>query len=340
MHVSVAKTSIVAAAVIALLTSCGGGSPTPATPLAFQPNQIRNVKHQTTCRCLYVTNSGDNSISVYRVGSSGNAAPSQYIYGSSTDLSSPIGVAVDSSGNIYVANYGDNSVSVYAAGATGNVMPTAIINGSNTQLYEPAGVAIDPVNGDIYVDNYAGGTSGAGSVTFYAPGSDGNVAPLGTIAGSNTGIYGNTGLTLDSSGNIYVPINTNNINVYAAGSTGNVAPTQTIGGSFTNLDEPTQVALDSSLNIYAANYAAPSVTAYPAGANGNVPPSVDLSGTKTKLRGSIGVALDSHGNVYVSNYLNNTITIYSASSNGDVKPSGILKGKKTKLDEPFGIAIR
>lgn len=300
MHFSAAKTLIAATAAIPLLTSCAGGSSTPATPLASQPNQVHNVRRQAGCRCLYVANSGGNSVTVYPVNSSGNVAPSQYIYGSNTDLFSPIGVAVDSRGDIYVANYGGDSVSVYAVGATGNVTPTAVIDGPNTQLDEPAGVAIDPVNGDIYVDNYAGGASGGGSVTFYAPGSDGNVAPLGTISGSNTGLYENSGLTLDYNGNIYVPITSNNINVYAAGSVGNVAPTQTIGGSFTKLEEPTQVALDSSLNVYAANYAGTSVTAYPSGVSGNVPPTLDISGKKTKLSGSIGVALDSHGRIYAS----------------------------------------
>ena len=35
------------------------------------------------------------------------------------------------------------------------------------------GIALNPVNGDIYIVNYDGG-----SVTFYAGGSNGNVRPL------------------------------------------------------------------------------------------------------------------------------------------------------------------
>jgi len=332
---------IAAATAISVLASCSGGPSAPATSLASQQNQGRIVKHQTACPCVYVANYDGNSINVFPVGTSGNVAPSQYIYGSNTELNDPTGVAVDSNDNVYVANYAGNSISIYAAGATGNATPTAVISGSNTGLEEPAGVAIDPLNGDIYVENYQGGPSGGGTVNFYAPGSNGNVAPLGSIAGSNTELDTSVGLALDSSGNIYVPNIDNLVTVYAAGSSGNVAPATTISGSNTQLDDPYQVALDSSSNIYVANEvaAASSVTAYPAGANGNVRPKYDITGKKTKLEYTSGVALDANNNVYASDEGNSTITFYPAGSTGNVKPTGTIKGAKTKLDHPWGIAI-
>lgn len=342
MHISDAKHLIAAATACSLLAACTGETSTPVATIASQQNQARQVKRQTTCPCLYVSNFAGNSVAVFPVGSTGSVAPSQYIYGSNTDLDNPSGIAVDSNGDIYVANYGNSSVSIYAADARGNATPKAVINGADTGLEHPSGVAIDRINGDIYVENYAGSSSG-GSVTFYAPGSDGNVAPLGTIAGSNTQLDTSFGLTLDSSGNIYVPNADDLITIYSAGSNGNVAPRQTIGGSDTKLVEPFQVALDSSSNVYVANEDASSssLTAYPAGANGNVPPSKGyIVGMRTELDSATGIALDASNNIYASNYSSNTITIYPAGSTGNLRPSGKLKGRRTKLDEPVGIAIR
>jgi hypothetical protein len=342
MRIPDIKYSIAAATACSLLAACAGGSSTPAAALGSQPNQARRVKSEVTCHCLYVTNFGGNSVAVYPVNSSGNAAPSQYIVGPNTDLDNPAAVAVDSSGNIYVANYGNDSVSVYAAGATGSVTPSAVINGAYTGLNHPSGVAIDPINGDIYVENYAGGGTTGGSVTFYPPGADGNVAPLGTIAGSSTQLDTSFGLTLDANGNIYVPNADDLITVYPAGSTGNVPPSTAISGSDTKLIEPFAVGLDSSSNLYVANEdsTSSSVTAYPAGANGNVPPSQGyIVGKKTKLDSATGLALASNDKIYVSNYSSNTITVYPAGSTGDVKPSVKLKGKRTMLNEPVGLTI-
>ena len=286
-----------------------------------------------------MANGNGDSVLVYPVGTTGNKAPSQYIGGSNTELSDPDDVALDSSGNIYVTNYSASSVTIYAAGSMGNVTPTAVIAGSSTGVDHPLGVAIDALNGDIYVGNLDAGPSGNGTITFYAPGSNGNVEPLGTITGSNTGLGISGALALDPSGNIYAP-NERSITVYAAGSVGNVAPNQTISGKSTKLEGPGQVAFDSSLNIYASNFADNyGIYAYAAGANGNVAPILAIAGKKTKIDNQVsGVALDADNNIYAS-IINDTIAIYPAGSNGNVKPSGTINGKKTELDGPRGITI-
>ena len=75
------------------------------------------------------------------------------ISGSNTGLSSPFGVALDSSGDIYVADDGPSyngpgSVFVYPAlgSSTGvlNETPSATISGSHTGLYLPQYIAIQP----------------------------------------------------------------------------------------------------------------------------------------------------------------------------------------------------
>ncbi|MGA9275305.1 MAG: hypothetical protein WBV67_17640 [Candidatus Cybelea sp.] len=171
-------------AIAVLLTGCVGA------PLSSQHStpEVRRLA-SSECPCLYVANAiyrhhtDSPRITVYAPGGSGDVAPLQEIKGSKTGLDYPMAVALDGNGNIYVANYDGNSVAVYAAGATGNVAPTATISGSNTGLYVPQGVAINPVNGDIYVSNEPRTSSYNGTITIYAPGSNGNVSPLGVIQG-------------------------------------------------------------------------------------------------------------------------------------------------------------
>ena len=338
-----------AATTIALLSSCANGSSAGTTPLTFQQNQSRAGKHATSCPCLYVTNQlfTPQSVTVYAAGAMGNAKPIQTIAGSNTGLNNPYDVAVDADGDIYVVN-GNNSVTVYAGGATGNVAPMQTISGSNTGLNLPLGIALDPVNGDIYVANAGEGASTPQSVTIYAPGATGNVAPIGTIEGANTGLSEPAGLVLDASGNIYVP-NLNNgqgasVTVYAAGATGNVVPMRTISGSRTKLNEPIQLALDGNGNINVVNhFIRGSVTVYAAGAHGNVRPIRTIKGAATKLNQASGIALDSDGNTYVASngrIGDSSVTVYAAGANGNTAPINIIKGRKTGLTGGWGIAIR
>ncbi|MBV8067919.1 MAG: hypothetical protein JO113_08070 [Candidatus Eremiobacteraeota bacterium] len=61
---------------------------------------------------LYVTNDGNNTVTVYPKGSS---SPSLTI---STGVDGPYGVTVDSKGNVFVSNLDNNTVTAYAAGQT------------------------------------------------------------------------------------------------------------------------------------------------------------------------------------------------------------------------------
>ncbi|HUY25889.1 MAG TPA: kelch repeat-containing protein [Candidatus Binataceae bacterium] len=140
---------------------------------------------------LYVLNSGSSgqpSITAYPAGSTGDAAPSLIITGSSTGLSgNEWGIAVDGGGDIFVPSEGPQGntpgILMFAAGDTGNVAPVATISGGSTAL-SPLGLALD-AQGNIFASNR--GLSGAvGSVTVYPPGSRGDVSPLAAISGSNT----------------------------------------------------------------------------------------------------------------------------------------------------------
>ena len=325
----------------ALFAGCAGSQSPIASPGVMPQSGFLNKHRATSCPCLYVANSND-SITVYASGATGNAKPIEDIRGSQTGLSHPHDVAVDESGNIYVVNIAPTSITVYAPGATGKAKPIETISGSSTGLASPTGIAIDPDNGDIYVSNIAGGRSGKGSVTIYAPGSNGNVSPLGVIQGWKTRLDHPNCLAVDASGNIAVTNAYGYVTIYAAGKTGNIAPMRTLAGVLTKLKDPTQVTVDSSLNTYVANARNNRLTVYGAGAHGNVAPIQDIHGRQTNLRVPIGTAVDAAGNIYAASGIGaqSSITIYAAGSNGNVHPIDTIEGSHTDLGYPQGITIR
>jgi len=204
---------------------------------------------------LVTGNNGEPDVTIYPLGSNGDATPSAIIEGEGTGLNAARGIAVDSNGNIYVANDGSSdggtdSITVYPPGSNGDAAPIAVIEGDNTGLINPTGVAVDS-SGNIYVANcgeLCGGGNINPSVTVYPPGSNGNAIPSATISGSNTGLDYSLGIAVDSTRNIYVANFGNGVTVYPAGSDGNVRPSLTVGGG-------RAVAVDdSSGDIYVADY--------------------------------------------------------------------------------------
>jgi hypothetical protein len=103
-------------------------------------------------------------------------------------------------------------------------------NADQTGLTNVSGLALDSRN-NIYVANDGSIGVGFDSVTIYAAGSNGNVAPTATISGPLTQLKQPSGVAVDSIGNIYVANDVSadgkhldSITVYPPGSNGNVAP--------------------------------------------------------------------------------------------------------------------
>ena len=148
-------------------------------------------------------------------GFSGDGGPA-----TSARLSQPVGVAVDSSGNIYIADGNNNRVRMVAA-STGFISTVAGSGGSgyqnaaysgdgglatNARFYYPSGVAVDQV-GDIYI------ADDGNNVIREVISSTGIVK---TVAGNGTSGYtGDNGVatsaelnaesvSLDAAGNVYI----------------------------------------------------------------------------------------------------------------------------------------
>jgi 6-phosphogluconolactonase (cycloisomerase 2 family) len=220
----------------ASVATYAAGANGDATPIATITGTNTRLVHPTDVKLdptgkVYVSNAGTGSIppsiTIYAAGANGNATPIDTITGTYTGLNGPWALALDAAGNIYVANDFNSTVTVYAAGANGNAAPIATISGPYTGLNGPEGVALDAA-GNIYVSN--DNAPYPVSITTYAAGANGNVAPSATIIGGNTGLSGPSYVALDSAGKIYVG-DSDKILVFAAGASGNVAPTATITGS-------------------------------------------------------------------------------------------------------------
>ncbi|MBI3759555.1 MAG: SBBP repeat-containing protein, partial [Deltaproteobacteria bacterium] len=241
---------------------------------------------------LAVINLND-TITLYPEGSTGDAPPSATINIASDANYYPGGIAIGSRGEIYLANEERRrcdrqfcgNVSVYRNGANGDITPSAVIAGPKTKLATPSAVALGPL-GNIYVANrgperctsHCGCLpNGRGSVTVYAPDSNGNASPLSTIGGPSTRIGHPYGITLDSSGNIYVLNEPIFKYLYACFNTG-------LGST----NEPADSLADVNAII---NDGAPILLVFAAGSHGNTPPIAAIGGPLTGLYGPSAIAI-------------------------------------------------
>lgn len=135
------------------------------------------------------TLSGPNRAAVqeYATSASGDVAPVRAIAGAATDLQFPLGIFVDSSGNVTVDDedyLGENTSALVTFGpaAHGNVKPLRLLAGAKTGLDQSAGLALSAA-GDIWVAN-----QGTDAIERFAPRARGDVGPTRRLAGSLSGI--------------------------------------------------------------------------------------------------------------------------------------------------------
>jgi hypothetical protein len=207
-----------------------------------KPSQTNAVAFDSTGH-LYVSAflpEGGHAVEVFGRGANGCVKPMRTI-------SDAGGLAIDSNDLLYVANAETATIDIFPAGSS---TMQAQIGGSNTGLGAPGTdplptntVAVD-ASRNVYVFDAKTAT-----ISEFAAGATGNVAPIRTIAGSNTGLDGANGFSFGlavskRSGEIFVSNSgTNAILGFAATASGNVTPIQTIAGSATGLADPLGLVL-------------------------------------------------------------------------------------------------
>ncbi len=207
---------------------------------------------------IYIADSGHNRIVVLNPDGSAKAVYSSANFNFITDVN------LDSSGNIYVASYDNNRIVVLNPDGTGKAVYTggniSSLPGTPTAGFSgPDSVAIDSSN-NIYVVDQSHGRivvlNPNGTAKAVYTGSD-----ISSLPGTPTaGFSGPLGLTVDSSGNIYIG-DQNNARVVVLNPDGTAkavydgSDISSLPGSPTNnFHFPVDISLDSSGNIYVVDF--------------------------------------------------------------------------------------
>ena len=221
-------------------------------------------------------------------------------------LSNPMGVYVDASGNIYVADFSNHRIQKWAPGATsGTTVAGGRGNGNATnQLSSPNDVFVN-ASGNVYVadtKNYR--------IQKWAPGATSGT----TVAGGGIFLTMSEPLHvfLDALGNIYASFNLNqSIEKWVPGATigTTVAGRNGSGSAANQFYDPSGLFVDATGNIYISDLGnhriqkwAPGATSGTTVAGGN-----GSGSAANQLYYARGVFVDVSGNIYVSDTQNHRI---------------------------------
>ena len=197
-----------------------------------------------------------------------------------TSVGEPVGLALDSSGDLVATDAVNNAVDFFSPGANGAATPLKSIAGGNTQLNAPYQAGFDGA-GNLYVLNHS-----ANSVTVYSASSIAgsgtmNVAPIATITSSASAIDDANALVIDSTGKIYVGNGGNTTISVFTNANGPQTPLATLtGGSGGNLKFgcvcQSSLTVDGTNNLYIGGEADPDVLVMSSVTSSSATPAVTM----------------------------------------------------------------
>jgi uncharacterized protein (TIGR03437 family) len=254
-------------------------------------------------------------------------------------LKYPVGVAVDSAGNLYIADTYNNLVRKVSNGVITTVagIGTQGFSGDNgpatsAELDNPWGVAVDSA-GNLYIADFNNSrirkvsngviTTVAGIGEYYSFSGDNGPA-------TSAGLYSPEGIAVDSAGDLYIADSGNNrVRKVSNGVITTVAGngTQGFGGddgpaTSAQLGGPAGVAVDFAGNLYIADSGNQCIRKV---SNGVITTVAGIGGyyygfsgdngpaTSAQLYNPEGISVDSAGNLYIADSYNNRIRILTPS---------------------------
>ncbi len=238
---------------------------------------------------------------------------------------------------ITVVNAQGTALTSFFSYDQGNSAPFSVITGNQTNLSGAIAVGVDGQR-NLYVATQL-------AILVFADASNGNVAPMRTIAGTNalasTDVF--AGITVAPDGTIYAASEASSgttrnpkIDVFAPNANGNVAPTRTIGGASSTLTAVLSMTLSSTqIAIADANQNA---VFFDAQASGDVAPQRSL---KTGAGLAVEIALGATSDVWIAdwNFSASSAVHWAASAAGTDAPIGTIAGASTKITAIGGIAV-
>jgi sugar lactone lactonase YvrE len=327
---------------------------------------------------LYITDSNNNTLrrinaagDVETIGGAAGLYGATDGTGSSVRFYNPKSIAADNFGNIYIADTENSTIrKVNSAGVTSTLAGVAQLTGitdgtgSAARFYYPKGIAVDST-GNIYVADTSANTirkvTPAGVVT--------TLAGTAYISGISDGIGPNArfcqpeGITVESSGNIFVTDTCSNI-IRKITSSGVVSTIAGLGwtfgatdgqGSSARFNMPKGIVVDSAGNLLVADFnnqvirkiTPAGIVSTLAGVAG-VPGFTDGTGAAARFNNPTGITSDNSGNFYVTDTGNHLVR--KISSSGLVKtvignlthygPNlGSVTSPHTLLSNPTGISF-
>jgi len=294
-------------------------------------------------------------------------------------FNTPSAVAVDGAGSVYVADTYNSMIRKVTAGgvvttlsgsdsATGISAITSGFNdgaGTAAQFNFPAGITVD-ANGNVYVADTNNHTIRKETWTVVT-----TVAGTAPQPGHNgAGVYGflnyPTGMTIDSSGNLYVADTLNQTIVKCTGTGNSLIAGQMLkpgstdaAGNKAAFNYPEGIAVDSGTNLYVADSSSHTIREVSLVSGSWVVTTIcgfaasqgsaDGSGSSAMFNNPIGIAVDGGTNLYIADTYNSTIrkvtcsgSIWMATTiagNPGVTGTADGSGNGALFNYPYGIAV-
>ncbi len=235
-------------------------------------------------------------------------------------LSYPIGVAVDSAGDVFIADPNNFRVLELSKTATGYGPQTTLPFSS---LDSPYGVAVDGA-GDVFV------ADSVNNRVLELPKTATGYGPQETLPTS--GLSSPLGVAVDSAGDVFIA-DPNNFRVLELSKTATgYGPQTTLPFPFSSLVSPHGVAVDGAGDVFVADSVTLRVVELPKTSTGYGPPTtLPFSG----LSQPFGVAVDSAGDVFVADTGNSRVVELPKTSTG-YGPQTTLPF--SGLHYPYGVA--